>query len=135
LSPTIEANPRRFSRNMSEFRRFQTKSESGLYSILGDLKVRFLAQEVVRTPFFDAQDRPVAYLVDCMISDPSYESGVIEVQGSVHHTAHRERKDATKMAHLKTMGWWVETVENEDVSYENIKAILERHRREPLEFP
>ena len=128
--PTIAANPNRFSRTQSEFRQYQTKAESGLYAILSRLKIRYLAQEVVRTPFFDAKLRPVAYLVDCMISDPDYESGIINVNGGIHDTPTRQRKDAIRTGHLKTLGWWVEDLVNEDVSTESVKALLSKHKRE-----
>ena len=126
--PTLPANPRRFSRTLSEFRKYQTVKESSLYSILDSLKVRYLAQEVVRTPFFDMSDRPVAYLIDCIISDPAYESGIVNVNGGIHDTPTRQRKDAIRTGHLKTLGFWVADISNEDVSEENVKAILNEHR-------
>ena len=135
MSPTLPANPNRFSWTLSELRKYQTIKESTLYAILDSLKVRYLAQEVVRTPFFDTSDRPVAYLIDCIISDPAYESGIINVNGGIHDTPTRQRKDAIRTRHLKTLGWWVEDLANENVSMEAVKALLSWHKREETESP
>ena len=128
MSPTIAANPNRFSRTMGEFRQYQTTEESTLYSILDSIKVHYLAQEVIRTKFFDMKDRPVAYKVDCKISDPRYESGIINVNGGIHDTPTQQRKDGIRTGHLKTLGW-VEDLANEDVNVEAVKAILSRHEK------
>jgi very-short-patch-repair endonuclease len=121
-------------RQASNFRKGQfTDSHLSALNILQENHVRFLAESVIHCfGEFDAQGRPVSYKVDILINDPAYSSGVIEIDGSIHHRGIQPAKDARRDHRLMMQRLWVEHISNEAVG--TIMSVLEKHKRRIDDF-
>lgn len=104
-----------------------TDSHISALSILSENHVRYLAEEVIQCfGEFDSEGRPVSYKADILINDPQFGSGVIEIDGRIHHRGNHPAEDERRDKRLKKLGLWVEHIENESTG--GIMSVLERHR-------
>src|SRR5436309_15830069 len=94
-------------RSASTFRRGQfTDSHVKVLAYLNQLGVSYKAEEVVRCwGIFDGRGRPKSFKVDVLIVDDKYHTGVIEIDGAVHNTWIRSKKDVEKDYQLNLLGF------------------------------
>lgn len=116
-------------RQASTFRRGQfTSAHVQALNILGLNHVHYLAEEPV--PIFgefDSKGRPIVFKVDILINDANFGSGIIEIDGMVHHRGIHPAKDDKRDIMLGHQGLWVEHIDNQLVA--SVMAVLEKHRR------
>lgn len=114
----------------SQTRKFQTKAEDDAGAILSAMKVGYLAQEPLETPFENQMGRAISYKPDYVVKDRRVFPGVIRIQGGIHSFSHvRMRRDEIQKANYETMGRWVSDLPNEEVNHRNIAHLLNEHLR------
>lgn len=95
-----------------------------------NLHVSFLSEyELPRWNEYWGEGKLKTWTVDILIIDQRYWNGVLEINGSIHDNPSVARSDAHKRRFIQKLGLWFEELENEDVSEQNIRAILNRHLR------
>jgi Protein of unknown function (DUF559) len=118
----------------STYRRTEfTEPHLAAIEALSRENVLYMAEVVVRTPFFDSKNRAVSYKPDVLNQDPRYPGLIIFVDGEAHGSAKQQGRDLVQDTRLRSMGFRVLRVRNADAP--RILELMEPYKKEVLEFP